>query len=434
MRRRNMAAFATVTTLFFAWGFISSNNDPLLVSLRLIFDLSYTEAFVTQIVFSVAFGLMSLPAAAISNRIGPVNTVLAALVTMIAGCLLLWPAAVADAYIPILAALFVLAIGITVLQVASNPLAAALGSAESSHFRLTLAQALNSLGVVVGANYGARLLLGREAARHTQPGTFDAASRARGLGDIVEAYAFIAMALAVLFIFIWCQRHRIEMAITGGGVARSEGSVLGAFKSRWAVFGAITIGLYVGAEVSVGGIMINFLGQSSTLGLPFAQGARYLAYFYWGGALVGRFVGSYALTRVPAARLLAGCGLAAAGLCGLVVLATGPIAGYAALAIGLFNSIMFPTIFSLTLERAAVSRSSVSGLLFLATSAGAVLPILVGMMADTAGLGLAFAVPLVGYALITAFAVTAGAGGNRLRCRGSSLPVPAHPSTGPASR
>ena len=180
-----------------------------------------------------------------------------------------------------------------------------------------------------------------------------------------------------------------------------------ALRSPWAVFGAVAIGLYVGAEVSIGSIMINFLNQPQVLGLPFDQAGAYLANFYWGGALVGRLVGTVLLTRLPASRLLIACG-AMAGLLCLVVLATnGPIAGYAALATGFFNSIMFPTIFAITLERSGVSQSSTSGLLCLAIFGGAVLPITVGTVADVFGLSSAFAVPLTAYAFIAFFAVVA---------------------------
>jgi FHS family L-fucose permease-like MFS transporter len=178
-------------------------------------------------------------------------------------------------------------------------------------------------------------------------------------------------------------------------------------RSRWALFGAVAIGLYVGAEVSIGSIMINFLNQREILGLPFEAGGAYLANFYWGGALCGRLVGTALLTRVRAARLLATCGVVAALLCAVVLAGSGPVAGYAALAIGFFNSIMFPTIFSITLERSGVSRSATSGLLCVAVFGGALLPLAVGAMADRFGLGVSFLVPLAAYVFIAAFALAA---------------------------
>ena len=180
-----------------------------------------------------------------------------------------------------------------------------------------------------------------------------------------------------------------------------------ALRSRWAVFGALAIALYVGAEVSIGSIMINFLNQRQVLGLPFEVAGGYLANFYWGGALCGRVVGTLLLTRLRANRLLAACGIIAASLCMTVFVGHGPLIGYAALAIGFFNSIMFPTIFSITLERSGVSRSATSGLLCVAVFGGALLPVTVGAIADRFGLGAAFAVPLVGYVFIAMFALVA---------------------------
>ena len=405
-RRANGIAFASVTTLFFAWGFISSNNDPLIVSLRTIFSLSYTEALATQLIFFLGYGLMSLPAAWIGNRIGPVRTILFALGVMALGCLLVLPSAAFDAYPLILMALFVLALGITTLQVAANPLAAAIGPPESSHFRLTFAQGFNALGVVIGVHYGSRIMLDDTIlARPLGPIT-NPVERVQALRAVSDAFFLIALMLMALFLFIWIQRRRIDAAASDM-VALPQASVLAAIGSRWAIFGAIAIGLYVGAEVSIGSIMINFLSQDDILGLRYAEAGSYLANVYWGGALVGRFVGSSLLVRMQAATLLLFAALIAAALCCTVWLSDGPMAGYAALAVGLFNSIMFPTIFTLTLERSGVSQSSTSGLLCLAIAGGAALPLLVGILADELSLGWAFIVPLAAYLAIVVFAASA---------------------------
>lgn len=396
-------AFISVTTLFFAWGFITSNNDPLIVALRAVFRLNYTEGLVTQLVFFLAYGLMSLPAASLGNRLGPVQTIVVSLATMTMGCLLVRVSVRFDSYAPILAALFVLAVGITALQVASNPLAAALGPRESSHFRLNFAQTFNSLGVVVGVHYGSWIMLGDAAFLSDQGRITDAFQRGEVLASIDRAFTIMASALALLALFVWLQRRRIGRAAAGIGPV-PEASVLDALKSRWAIFGALAIGLYVGAEVSIGSIMINFLHRHEIMGLPFEDGGRYLANIYWGGALIGRLAGSLLLTRISAPRLLAFCAFVAASLC-LVVFATdGPVAGYAALSIGLFNSVMFPTIFTLTLERSGASQSSTSGLLCLAIVGGALLPLLVGLIADSLNLSFAFGVPGIAYLVIAVFA------------------------------
>ncbi|MEQ1541345.1 MAG: glucose/galactose MFS transporter [Novosphingobium sp.] len=400
-------AFVSVTTLFLAWGFIASNNDPLIVALRAAFHLNYTEALAIQLVSFLAYGLMSLPAASLGNRIGPVTTILIALGLMIAGCTAVRLVLPLDSYGAILAALFVLAVGITALQVSANPLAAALGPVHTSHFRLNFAQTFNSLGVVMGVNYGASVMLGEKVIAAGQGQVSGPVERAEVLQAVGQAFTLMAVLLATLAAFFWTQRRRIAAAAEQLAPA-PQASVLDALHSRWARFGALAIGLYVGAEVSIGSIMINFLHRDAILGLPLEDGGRYLANLYWGGALAGRFIGSILLTRVRATWLLGLCAAMAAVLCGVALADAGPVSGFAALAVGLFNSIMFPTIFSLTLERSGVSQSSTSGLLCLAIVGGAALPFLVGRLADTTSLAWAFVVPAAAYLVIAGFAWRAG--------------------------
>jgi FHS family L-fucose permease-like MFS transporter len=404
--RRTFLAFAAVTSLFFAWGFITSNNDPLIVALRAAFDLDYTEALLTQIVFFLAYGLLSLPAAWLTSRIGGVDMVLGSLALMASGCLLVVLSTNAGDFRPILAALFVLAAGFTALQVAANPLAAELGPPQRCHFRLSFAQAFNSLGVVLGVHFGSRVMLG-------DPGLWPSTASALGpsgrdviLQSVDRAFLIMAALLGIL-LALFAVFRRFLVATVPNHRGPTAVGMFEALRSRWAIFGAVAIGFYVGAEVSIGSIMINFLNQPHVLALRLGDAGGYLANFYWGGALVGRLVGTVLLTRVRAARLLAVCGVVAALLCLTVLAASGPTAGYAALAIGLFNSIMFPTIFSITLERSGVSQSATSGLLCLAIFGGALLPVAVGAAADQFGLNAGFAVPLLGYAVIALFAFAA---------------------------
>ena len=399
-------AFAAVTTLFFAWGFITSNNDPLIVALRAAFHLDYTEALLTQIVFFLAYGLLSLPAAWLTSRIGAVDMILGSLGLMVLGCLLVVLSTLASNFLPILAALFVLAGGFTALQVAANPLAAELGPPRKSHFRLNFAQTFNSLGVVIGVHFGSLVMLGDPALRTVPRQVMDLGHRAALLGAVERAFLIMAALLAALMIFFALLRSFL-VRVASNHRSIDPGGMFDALKSRWAIFGAAAIGLYVGAEVSVGSIMINFLNQGSILSLPFDDAGAYLANFYWGGALLGRLVGTALLTKVRASRLLALCGMIAALLCATVVLSHGPIAGYAALSIGFFNSIMFPTIFTITLERSGVSQSSTSGLLCVAIFGGALLPVAVGTIADGFGLSAAFVIPLAAYAFISFFALSA---------------------------
>ena len=404
--RRTALAFAAVTSLFFAWGFITSNNDPLIVALRAAFSLDYTEALLTQIVFFLAYGLLSLPAAWLTSRIGAVDMILGSLAVMAAGCLLVVFSTNAGDFRPILAALFVLAGGFTALQVASNPLAAELGSPHRSHFRLNFAQAFNSLGVVIGVHFGSFVMLGDPALRGGSSFVESLSKRGELLGAVDRAFLIMATMLgALLVFFVFLRGFLIRTAPNHRREAPA--GMFEALRSPWAMFGAAAIGLYVGAEVSIGSIMINFLNQRQVLGLPFDDAGAYLANFYWGGALCGRLVGTALLTRIRASHLLLACGAAAVLLCLTVLAASGPVAGYAALSIGFFNSIMFPTIFAITLERSGVSQSSTSGLLCLAIFGGALLPIAVGTIADRYGLSASFAVPLAAYAFIAFFALAA---------------------------
>lgn len=414
-------AFASVTTLFFAWGFVSANNDPLIAALRTIFSLSYTEALLTQIVFFLAYGIMSIPAALLLGRVGSIRAILIALSAMIVGCFIIQFSGWAPHYPVVLAGLFVLAGGITTLQVAANPLAAALGPPERSHFRLTLAQSFNSLGVVCGVHFGARLMLSGDIFTKGTGAIHSDADRAAALAAVNHVFLTIAALLVILMAFLWAMRRSILSASVS---SEGGGRALDALRSRWALLGAAAIAVYVGAEVSIGSIMIGFLNRPDMLGLPPAEAGVYLANFYWGGALLGRFAGSWLLTRLPAARLLAAAAVAAVALCALALVAPGPIATWCALAVGLFNAIMFPTIFTLTLERSSAPQSATSGLLCLAIVGGAILPLLVGQIADHAGLGLVFIVPLAAYAYIAVFA---------LRCAQANVMRP-HSGAAPALR
>lgn len=407
-----LAAFISVTTLFFAWGFITSNNDPLIAALRAIFSLSYTQALLTQVVFFAAYFVMSLPAASIINRFGAVTSIIAALGTMVAGCLIVKFAGQTSDYNYVLIGLFTLAAGIATLQVAANPLIAALGDNKSSHFRLVLAQTFNSLGVVFGVHYGSKIMLSPEILNVPKDASgailpiADAAQKAIAMNAVGHAFSLISISLIILAVFIFVQRKRIQ-ASSHGLDASEDAGVVDGLTSKWAVLGALGIFFYVGAEVSIGSIMINFLNQPNIMNLPLDIAGQKLANLYWGGALIGRIAGVFLLTRLKATDLLAFCAGVTTLLCLVAALTHGPIAGYAALSVGLFNSIMFPTIFTITLERSSATQGSTSGLLCLAIVGGAILPYIVGVIADSSGLTMAFIVPLLAYLYIAIFAVKA---------------------------
>jgi len=402
---RQRFAFVTITTLFFAWGFITVTVDPLIASLKAIFALSYAEVMLTQFAFFLAYGVVSLPAAALVRRLGYARAIAVALVVMIAGCLIVPVATHFETFAIVLPALFIIAGGITVLQVAANPLAAALGPAERAHYRLTLSQAFNSLGTAIAPYAMASVVLGGGIFTAAEGASVTAAQRAVSLRHIDLAFLGIAVLIALLAAFIFAVRERLATA-SPPGTSAEDSSVAGALRSRWALLGAAGIFLYVGAEVSIGSTLTNFLHQGDVFGVPLGRAGK-LVSLYWSGAMVGRFAGSALLTRVRAATLLTVAAAVAALLCLTVMLTPGALAGAAALSIGLMNSIMFPVIFTLTLERSTASRAATSGLLVMAIVGGAFLPRLVGVLADFAGLRAAYAVPMLAYACISAFAIAA---------------------------
>jgi len=400
---RQGLAFIYVTTLFFIWGAVTSVNDVLIPAVKEIFTLTDTQGFLTQFAFFMAYFVVSLPAAAVDQRLGSARSIILALGIMVVGCLLMPVATHVRSYSIVLVALFVIASGITLLQVAANPLSAVLGPPEKSHFRLVLSQAFNSLGTVIGPYLAAHTLL--------QGGLFDGgapteAKIVESLGRIDVAYYFIAAVIVLLAIFLFSVRGRITSAapnLEGG-----SGGVAQALGSKWALLGAGAIFLYVGAEVSIGSTMVNFLEQPNILAIAAVEAGK-LVSLYWLGAMVGRFLGSGLLTVVPAGRLLTVVAGVAALLCLIVSQIHGHPAAVIAISIGLFNSIMFPVIFTLTLERSTAPAPATSGLLCMAIVGGALMPLVFAKVADmTASRSTAFLVPMACYILITLFALAAG--------------------------
>jgi MFS transporter, FHS family, L-fucose permease len=406
--QRLLAASITVTTLFFAWGFITSMVDPLIPSVRAIFSLNYTESMLTQFAFFLAYGVMSLPAGLVVIRCGYPASILGALLAMVAGSLIIALATRIDTYVLVLVGLFVIASGMTVLQVAANPLAASLGTPERSHFRLTLSQAFNSFGTVLGPNVGAWLMLRGGVFAGTTTVADLAAARTDSLRNIYQSFMIVAALLVLLVAFIWSSRRRLNDAARPTAASSAGAAVLQALKSPWALYGAAAIFFYVGAEVAISSIMINFLHQDDVFGVPLERAGKLLGLFYWGGAMLGRFLGSALLTRIAAFRLLSAVAVAATAFCLIVSQSHGGLAGCVALSIGILNAIMYPTIFTLTLERSTASTAATSGVLCMAIVGGAVLPLIAGRIVDVAGLQAAFLLPMLAYAGIAVFATAAG--------------------------
>jgi FHS family L-fucose permease-like MFS transporter len=406
--RGAMGAFMVVTSLFFAWGFITSLIDPLVAAVKGIFSLSDLEAQLSASAFFIAYGVMSFPAAVLLSRKKAVPTILIALIMMVAGCLLMLLAANIAVYALVLLGLFVLASGITILQVAANPLAAVLGPPERSHFRLTFSQAFNSFGTFLGPYLGAVLFLKGVEVREGTALTEEVRSSA--LGGIDAAFFWIAGLILLLALFIWMSRRMIGDAAPPPPDEIARRGIVAVFKdaisSRWALLGGAAIFLYVGAEVAIGTQMALFLNSESVFGVSLEDAGKMVS-LYWGGAMVGRLIGAALLTRVRAGTLLTAATAIACALCLYVFSVGGVSAGYAALAIGLFNSIMFPVIFTLTLERSTASEEATSGFLCFSIVGGAAIPPLVGLVSGHSSYVTAFIVPAACYALLCAFAIAA---------------------------
>ena len=395
------ALVLVVVALFFIWGGLTSLNDVLIPKLKGLFSLSYTEAMLTQFAFFAAYFVVSLPAGNLIARIGYLPGIVLGLGTMAAGCLMFVPASGSGVYATFLLALFVLAAGITVLQVAANPLIAQLGSTSTSHSRLTLAQAFNSLGTTVFPPVGAVLILG--SLGDVDPATLPNAQRQAFLLEeaavIGHAYLGMAVVLVLMAVFFWLRRQQLPQSHLRG--IRLEGAFSLLRHGRLAG-GVTSIFLYVGAEVAIGSVLVNYLAQASVMGVSEQSAGKMLA-FYWGGAMVGRFIGAGALRVFSPGKILASVAIGAALLTTTSAMSSGALAGWALLSVGLMNSIMFPTIFSLAVEGLGERTAQGSGLLCMAIVGGAIVPLLFGAVADVSSLATALVVPVACYLAIAAY-------------------------------
>ncbi|HEY2751207.1 sugar MFS transporter [Phenylobacterium sp.] len=394
-----------VFALFFIFGGVTSLNDVIIPKLKELFTLSYAEALLVQSAFFAAYFLISIPASGLVRRVGYMRTAAFGLLTMTAGCLLFVPASASGAFYVFLGALFVLAAGITTVQVVTNPLISMLGPPSTAHSRLTFAQAFNSIGTTVFPFVGSLLILGPLAKvdSHELSGAALVAYRASETHVVVRTYLGLALALLVVAWVVWSRRKLLPETPEASPSLLRSFDLLG--QPRFG-FGALCIFLYVGAEVAIGSIIVNFLIQSNVLGLG-AQAAGKHLIFYWGGAMVGRLVGGFLLRMFSPGKVLA---VAAAGAIALITVAStsvGPISGWALLAVGLMNSIMFPTIFSLANEGLGRRAAEGSGLICVAIVGGAIIPPLTGHLADIWNLRAALWLPALCYAVIALFGVYA---------------------------
>ena len=395
-----------VFALFFIFGGITSLNDVIIPKLKELFTLNYTQAMLVQFCFFTAYLVIGIPGAQLVKKIGYMRGAAAGLIIMMIGCLLFIPASQTATYSLFLFALFVLASGVVIVQVVSNPLISLLGPAKTVHSRLTFAQAFNSLGTTIFPRVGSALILGGLAgvsAAELSGAALDQYRRDETQA-IVSTYIGLAVALAVIAAVVWMFRDKLP------GEKHDHSSPLAGFsliKRKRFGFGALCIFLYVGAEVAIGSLIVNYLMQQDVLGLTDASAGKMIMY-YWGGAMVGRFIGSYFLRIMSPGKILATVATGAILLIAISANTTGTVSAYSLLAIGLMNSIMFPTIFSLACEKLGPRAADGSGIINIAIFGGAVVPLLTGFLADQSGsLKFALVLPAICYAIIAGFGIYA---------------------------
>jgi len=394
-----------VFALFFVFGGLTSLNDVLIPKLKGLFTLSYAEAMLVQSAFFAAYLIVSIPAAMLVDRFGYMRTAVIGLLAMTAGCLFFVPASASGLFPVFLFALFILASGITTVQVVANPLISMLGPSATTSSRLTFAQAFNSLGTTVFPYVGSMLILGSLAkvdASELSGAALDA-FRTEETHVIVRTYVGLAIALCVVAGLVWQQRHSLVEKRDEDVVWSRAFQLLA--RPRFA-FGTACIFLYVGAEVSIGSLIVTYLIQSDVMGIGEQAAGKHVP-FYWGGAMIGRFVGAYVLRKFSPGLVLASVAGAVVTLLVGSANTVGPVSGWLLLAIGLFNSIMFPTIFSLASENLAERAPEGSGVICIAIVGGAIIPPLTGHVADLTSLRFAFLVPALCYAGILAYGVYA---------------------------
>lgn len=391
-----MPALVVLTTLFFMWGLITSLNDILIPHLKAIFTLSYVQASLIQFCFFGAYAIASLPSGYLVEHIGYRKGIIIGLSVAAIGCLGFYPAASMQSYPLFLGALFVLASGITLLQVAANPYVAILGRPETAASRLTLTQAFNSFGTTIGPYFGSILILSVAASSAT--GALDISKEIETVQGPYLGLAAVLFLIAIVF-----SRFKLPV-VSGTDATTAPEPVAGAPKrSLWQyshlVLGAIAIFVYVGAEVSIGSWLVNFMAEPDVGGLAESEAGKYLA-LYWGGAMVGRFIGAAVLRYVKPGTVLAFNAAAAIALLILAMTVGGKVAMWAVLAIGLFNSIMFPTIFTLAIAKLGRDTGEGSGVLCVAIVGGAIVPVVQAYFADHMGILASFFIPAICYAYI----------------------------------
>lgn len=390
----NRYSLALLSTLFFMWGFITVLNDILIPHLKSLFDLNYTRTMLIQFCFFGAYFITSIPAGTIISKIGYKRGIVMGLSVAGFGALLFFPASLFLSYTFFLIALFILASGITILQVAANPFVALLGPPETASSRLNLTQAINSLGTTIAPYFGSLVIL-NSAGINRSPSE-EAAS-------VQGPYVGIALLLGIIAVLIALSKLP---SISDATMEENHNTKHFGKKSAWQykhlIRGALAIFLYVGGEVTIGSFMVNYLMEPNIGNLAQSEAGKFVS-FYWGGAMVGRFIGAALLQRLKPQYVLTACSIAAISLILISTNTSGPIAMYSIIAVGLFNSIMFANIFTMSMEGLGKFTGQGSGILCMAIVGGAVVPLLTGFIADAIGLQTALMVTVLCYGYILYF-------------------------------
>lgn len=390
-------AFLLLVSLFFMWAFLTALNDILVPFVKELFDFGYTEAALVQFCFFGAFFIMGYPASLILDKYGYKTGIVIGLVLMGVGALLFYPASVMVYYPLFLGALFVLATGVTMLQVAANPYVAVLGSPETAASRLNLAQGVNSVAKVIAPIFGGALILSG----------IEGLPKEQQAEAVQMPYVGLAIALFVLagvFAFMTLPNLRDLDSVKESNKISIKGRN-SIFDFPYLLLGAGAIFMYVGAEVTIASFMVSFLGEESIAGLDSESASKYLS-FYWGGLMVGRFVGAAVLQKMKSQTLLAIMSVAAILFLITGVTMSGWVAGWAIILIGFCNSIMWSNIFTLAIDGLGKFTSKGSGLLVMAIVGGAFVPLLHGYLADKIGLQSSYSVAIFCYAYILFYAVS----------------------------
>ncbi|TFI57682.1 sugar MFS transporter [Sphingomonas parva] len=381
-------ALALLASLFFMWGFITVINNTLLPHLRSVFDLNYTQTTLIESVWFIAYFVAAIPSAKLIERVGYKKSLVIGLLTMAAGALGMTLAASIPSYGVTLTMLFVIAAGITLLQVAANPYVAVVGSPETSSSRLNLVQAMNSAGTMLAPSFGAWLILGRSVGGTAKEGTMlTPAERLADAQSVILPYVLVAAVLVVLAVVI--ARFKLpDMGAASRRAAAEERRHHSLWRHRNLVFGVPAIFIYLIAEIGVANLFVNFVSQRDIADITHEQAGHYLT-FLWGGMMVGRFLGSAIMTKIRAETVLAAFSVGAFVVMLVATFASGETAMWALISVGLFHSIMFPTIFTLGIRGLGTLTEEGSGLLIMAIAGGA-LVVVQGWLADRYGLQLSF--------------------------------------------